>query len=198
MSGGFELRLIILFPLLCLQFFTCFHNSLFFGLHNTVSLRSHYCAWGRAIKRPRTRSAAARQVSNAHERDLVMNLTFSLGPFQVKRTFLKVFFRSSVVRAAVIIPADVSIVHIHTQTKTHTHTVVDVVLRRRNGNCVFLTCCPGIINYCLNSCRLKTFTSETSKRAAIVRAGIGTRKRQTKMWEKTSKNPNNLWGKCHF
>jgi len=45
----------------------------FFGLPNTVSLRSQYCAWGRAIKRPRTRSTAARQMSNAHERDLVTN-----------------------------------------------------------------------------------------------------------------------------
>ena len=34
---------------------------------------SHYCVRGRAIQRPRTKSAAARQLSNAHERDLVTN-----------------------------------------------------------------------------------------------------------------------------
>jgi len=56
-----------------LYVFLCFHNSFFFGLPNTVSLRSHYCTWGRAIKRPRTRSAAARQVSDAHEQYLVTN-----------------------------------------------------------------------------------------------------------------------------
>ena len=36
---------------------------IFCGLPNTVSLRSHYCAWGRAIKRPRTRCAGTRQVA---------------------------------------------------------------------------------------------------------------------------------------
>jgi len=34
-----------------------------------------------AIKRPRTRSAAARQVSNAHERDLVTNQIVEVRPF---------------------------------------------------------------------------------------------------------------------
>ena len=93
-SSGFELRLII--SLLRLQFFLCFHNSLFFGLLNTVSLRSHYCAWGRALKRPRTRSTAARQVSNAHERDLVTNQNVQFRPFLCQTYLLESLFSDPV------------------------------------------------------------------------------------------------------
>jgi len=39
-----------------------------------------------AIQRPRTRSVAARQVSNAHERDFVTNKNVQFRPFSVKRT----------------------------------------------------------------------------------------------------------------
>ena len=72
-SSGFELCLIIVFASSFTIFFHIFTILYFFGLPNTVSLRFHYCPWGRAIKRPRTRSTAACQVSNAHERDLVTN-----------------------------------------------------------------------------------------------------------------------------
>jgi len=72
-SSGFELCLIIVFASSFTIFFHIFTILYFFGLPNTVSLRFHYYAWGRAIKRPRTRSTAACQVSNAHERDLVTN-----------------------------------------------------------------------------------------------------------------------------
>ena len=47
------------------------------------------------------------------------------------------------------------------------HIVVDVFFR--NGNYLFLKCCPGIINSCLNSCRLKTSTPQTPKRAERAR-----------------------------
>jgi len=61
-QGGFELRLITFSPLLYLYFFHVCTILHFFGLPNTVSLRSHYCVWGRVIiKRPPTRSAAARE-----------------------------------------------------------------------------------------------------------------------------------------
>jgi len=55
---------------LCLRVFTIWYSNI--GLHNAASIRSHYCAWGRAIQCPRTRSAAARQVCNARERDLTV------------------------------------------------------------------------------------------------------------------------------
>jgi len=73
-SSGFELRLNFFVCFIVYRFFFMFSQFfIFFGLPNTVSLRSHYCAWGRAIKRPRTKSTAVRQVSNVHERDLVTN-----------------------------------------------------------------------------------------------------------------------------
>ena len=70
-----ELRLIIVSRFF-LQIFSphVFTILYFFGFPNKVFLRSRYCAWGRAIQRPQTRSAAARQVSNAHQQDLVTNL----------------------------------------------------------------------------------------------------------------------------
>jgi len=46
-------------------------------------------------------------------------------------------------------------------------TVLDAVFRNRND--LFLKCCPGIINFCLSSCRLKTSTTQTPKRAQRAR-----------------------------
>jgi len=46
-------------------------------------------------------------------------------------------------------------------------TVVDVIFR--NGCYAFLKCCPGINNFCLNSCRLKTSTPQTPKRTERAR-----------------------------
>jgi len=92
-SSGFELRLIIFFSLLRLQFFFMFSQFfIFFGLPNTVSLTSHYCAWGRARKRPPTRSTAARQVSNAHERYLVTNQNNWFRPFLGQTYLLESLF----------------------------------------------------------------------------------------------------------
>jgi len=48
-----------------------------------------------AIQRPRTSSAAARQVSNAHRRDLVTNKNVWLGPFGSNVPFGKSFSLSS-------------------------------------------------------------------------------------------------------
>jgi len=72
-SGGFELRLLF-FP----RFFVYkFLIHVFAILY--IFWFAQYCLSKipllyirRAIKRPRTRSAAARQVSNAHERDVVV------------------------------------------------------------------------------------------------------------------------------
>jgi len=71
------------FLLFCFNFFFLHEFTIlcFIGFAHTVSPRSHYCAWGRAIQRPRTRSAAARQVSNAHERDLVTYNNVYFRPF---------------------------------------------------------------------------------------------------------------------
>jgi len=69
-----ELRLI--FPAsLFIYFFVLKFSPFFIFLLvcNTVSLRYHHCAWWRAIQCPRTRSTAARQVSNAQKRYLVNN-----------------------------------------------------------------------------------------------------------------------------
>jgi len=93
-SGAFELRLII-FSCFFVEICFSFMNSLF-GLPNTVSPKSHYCAWGRAIQRPRTRYAAARQVSNAHERDLVTNNNVYFRPFQFKTYLLNSCFSDPV------------------------------------------------------------------------------------------------------
>jgi len=46
-------------------------------------------------------------------------------------------------------------------------TVLDAVFRNRND--LFLKCCPGIINFCISSCRLKTSTTQTPKRAQRAR-----------------------------
>ena len=46
------------------------------------------------------------------------------------------------------------------------YTVVDAFFR--NGIFLFLECCPGIINYCRNGCRLKTSTPQTPQRAERV------------------------------
>jgi len=48
----------------------------------------------RAIKRPRTRSTAARQVSNAHERDLVTNQNVQFRPFLGQTYLLESLFFS--------------------------------------------------------------------------------------------------------
>jgi len=68
-----ELHLVCSASLFINLFFMFSQFFVFFNLPNTVSLRSHYCAFGREIYRPRTRSAAVRQVSNANERDLDTN-----------------------------------------------------------------------------------------------------------------------------
>jgi len=47
-------------------------NDGLFNLKTCVNMNTTYTL-EKAIKRPRTRSAAARQVSNAHERDLITN-----------------------------------------------------------------------------------------------------------------------------
>jgi len=51
------------------------------------------------------------------------------------------------------------------QLNLRLYTVVDVDFRNRNY--LFLKCCPGIINFCLNSCRLKISTQLRPKRAKI-------------------------------
>jgi len=44
-----------------------------------------------------------------------------------------------------------------------------ILLFFRNRKFLFLKCCPGIINYCLNICRLKNSTPPTPKRAERAR-----------------------------
>ena len=39
----------------------------------------------------------------------------------------------------------------------------------QNRTCLLFECCPGIINFCLHSCRLKTSTPQKPKRAERVR-----------------------------
>jgi len=40
-------------------------------------------------------------------------------------------------------------------------TIAEVFFR--NGNYLFFKCCRGVINYCLNTCRLKSSTPQTPK-----------------------------------
>jgi len=66
----------LLFPDMCNKFFQVFRVLVCKA--KSVTNRSHPIAsrtkaLEEAIKRPRTRSTAARQVSNTHERDLVTN-----------------------------------------------------------------------------------------------------------------------------
>jgi len=77
------------------NFLLCFERvvqSLFSTLSRLLASEQKASLSSRTIQRPRTRSAAARQMSNAHERDLVTNQNIYFGRFQVKHIFWKVLF----------------------------------------------------------------------------------------------------------
>jgi len=65
----------------CVSFFSCLHSCNFYPLFVSVRSQgtSHYCAWGRVIKRPRTRSAAVRhwhkylRTRSCNEREIVVS-----------------------------------------------------------------------------------------------------------------------------
>lgn len=79
-------------------------------------------------------------------------------------------------------------------------TIVDVVSSFRNENDSFSKRCPGMVNFCLISCRPKTSTPQTSKRAerARWRAQEYSRYKKETSQLVMSKNPINLWKKCHL
>ena len=73
MSGGFELRFTIFFRFFVYNFFHVFTILHFFWFAQYCLSKIPLLCMGENDKRPRTRYTTARQVSNAHERDLVTN-----------------------------------------------------------------------------------------------------------------------------
>jgi len=77
-------------------------------------------------------------------------------------------------------------------------TVVDVFFW--NENDLFLKCCPGIINSCLNSYRLKISTPQMPKRAerACERATEQVQEKENPHFEQNVEKTNQLVKKMSF
>jgi len=73
-----------------------FSHFFFFWVAQYCLSKIPHCAWWRAIKRPRTRPTAARQVSNVHERDLVTNQNVKFRPLLGQTYLLESLFSDPV------------------------------------------------------------------------------------------------------